>query len=82
MTADRDQRRILHRCDVESLGLIEKQRKGNLMQPADEMAGHFEQAPIILQFPHWRSQLRLTKSNRASPTARLTAAPYRQYTEQ
>jgi hypothetical protein len=52
MTADRDQRRILHRRDVESLGLIEKQRKGNLVQPANEMTGHFEQAPIVLELSH------------------------------
>jgi hypothetical protein len=44
--ADRDQRRILYRRDVELLRLIEEQREGNLLQPADEMAGHFEKAIV------------------------------------
>ena len=61
VTTDRDQCGILHWRDVESLCLIEKQREGNLMQPADQMAGHFEQAPIILQLPHRVSSIHQTK---------------------
>jgi len=52
MIVDRDQRGILYRRDVEFLRLIEKKREGNLLQPADEMAGHFEKATVLFRRLH------------------------------
>src|SRR5262249_49102188 len=39
MGADREERRILHRRDLESGGFLEEHRDGDLLEPADEVAG-------------------------------------------
>jgi hypothetical protein len=48
MGLDGDQRRILNRREVESLGLIQKQRRRNLLQPANEMAGHADKVTVVV----------------------------------
>jgi hypothetical protein len=37
------------------------------VQPADEMAGHFEQAPIVLELPHSASPAAPNRPNRSNP---------------
>jgi len=54
MAVDRDQRGILHRRHGEGLGLIEEQRKGNLVQPANEMARHLDEAALPDRLGHVR----------------------------
>ena len=50
---DRDQRRVLHRRKVESLRLFQKQRRRDLLQPADQVARHVEQMAVVVR--HWRA---------------------------
>jgi hypothetical protein len=44
---DGEQSGILNRRDVELFGLLQEQREGNLLQPANEMAGHGEKAIVV-----------------------------------
>src|SRR6516225_3729614 len=52
MAVDRNKRGILHRRHVKSLGLVEEQRKGNLVQPANEMARHLDEAAVADRLRH------------------------------
>lgn len=51
MILDGDHRRILNRREVKGFGLLQKQRRRNLLQPTDEMAGHAGQ--VIVGVGHW-----------------------------
>jgi len=48
MIVDGDESRILHRRDVEFLGLIEEQRKRNLLQPTNQMARRLEKVIVVV----------------------------------
>jgi len=53
MIVDGDESGILNRRDFEFLGLVQEQGKGNLLQPADEMAGQFKKAIIVVGHRHF-----------------------------
>src|SRR5262249_48132183 len=85
MTVDCDQCGILHRRHRESLGMVEEQGEGNLVQPANEMARHLDEAAVADRFRHgypvharcrpWQSRYRHRN------TSPLTAALDCRYTD-
>ena len=46
IVVDGIKRGILHRREVERLGLVEEQGEGDLLQPADEMTRHISEAAL------------------------------------
>src|SRR5690349_4634113 len=84
MAVDGDQRGILHRGHAEGPRLIDEQRKRNLVQPANKMAWHFDEAAVADRLRHccpaYASMARQIpwRHGNASP---LTAASHCRYTD-